>query len=159
MKRMKKTHGFTLVELIAIMAIIAIMAAILIPTVRPMLKKGKENKARSDIARLEVAIQSYSNDMGYYPATTDNAVLVSALLSSADANWRGPYIELKQEELSGGNFIDPWGWAYHYVRGNQVGGTGTNNPSFVEIYSNGPDENDNGGDNVNFDDINNWTRQ
>jgi len=47
------------------------------------------------------------------------------------------------------NTVDAWGNNFQYTIG------GTHNPSFVDIYSHGPDgEDDSGGD----DDINNWTR-
>jgi len=116
--------GFTLVELLTVIAIIAVLAGILMPALSSAMKKAYEGKARSAISALELAISMYETDMGYYPiveGTTGvdgidarNQKLVAALAdrrygNSArsgagpgpryDPSWRGPYMEFKAKDL------------------------------------------------------------
>ena len=156
--------GFTLIEVLVVVGILIILASIMIPSVRPFLSRGKKAKARADIARLEIAVQAYSSDFGEYPADMNIASLTRLLtdinLYIANTRWQGPYLELKKEEVSAGQFVDPWGNGYRYENaadGDYFAG-GPYNKGFVEIYSFGPDQGDDGGLNNDgaLDDINNW---
>ena len=57
---MKKSNkkGFTLVELIVVIAIMAILAAVLVPTVTSKIKDANESKAKSNCSSIANAIQS-----------------------------------------------------------------------------------------------------
>lgn len=68
MKQVKK-NGFTLVELLIVVAIIIIMAIIMIGSINPIFQKNKANDAqrKKDLARIKVAFEEYYNDMGCYP--------------------------------------------------------------------------------------------
>lgn len=156
--------GFTLIEVLAVVGILIVLASIMIPSIRPFLNQGKKSKTRADIARLEIAVQAYASDFGDYPADMNNASLTQLLtdinLYIANTRWQGPYLELKKEEVSLGQFVDPWGNGYKYENctdGNSFAG-GPYNPGFVDIYSFGPDKGDDGGQNNDgaLDDINNW---
>lgn len=147
--------SFTLLELLVVIAVIAILSAIILPAGMQAWSRAYIKKAESAIAALEVAINMYKTDIGYYPESggvwADSALLVTALTQysgGSPGNWHGPYMSFKLDELDGSNnFLDPWGNPYRYRE------PGSNNPASYDLYSYGPDgENDNGSD----DDITNW---
>ena len=134
MEAIKKKLGFTLIEIIIVIAIIGLVLGVAIPSVSIYRRRTKEAKARADIESLGIAIKMYQLDNETYPDD-----LVSDL--------QDVYMEFKEDEVVGGQFVDPWGEAYRYRA------PGSNNTSSFDIYSYGPDrEDDSGGE----DDINNW---
>ena len=139
------SRGFTLVELLIVMAILAILGGLVTAAAQTARKRGAVTKAKASIAALETSLQMYQLDLGGYPAS-GNADLVTALTTSpGSSDWHGPYMEFKQDELTGGEFMDPWGQPYVYAS------PGTHRPASYDLYSTGPNGND--GDN---DDITNW---
>jgi prepilin-type N-terminal cleavage/methylation domain-containing protein len=61
---MRTQRGFTLVELLVVMAIISILAAIAIPNVNQWIAKGKAVKAVAEISNVELAITKILSDAG-----------------------------------------------------------------------------------------------
>jgi len=65
---MKKHYkGFTLVELLAVIALIGILAGFVFPALRGARRGAKIAATKSKIMNLELAINSYFNDFGRYP--------------------------------------------------------------------------------------------
>ena len=99
--------GFTLVELLVVIAILGILISLLTAGAQAARRRGALTKAKTTIAALETAIAMYQGDMREYPKS-DNANLVSALQHDPkNANWNGPYMEFKQDELKDGQLSDP----------------------------------------------------
>ena len=69
-------RAFTLVELLVVIAIIAILAAMLLPVLNMVKEKAKVNQARSEMALLVTAIQSYHSAYSRYPCST-NAMIAA----------------------------------------------------------------------------------
>lgn len=62
--------GFTLIELMIVVAIIGILAAIAIPRFAQMLEKSKEGATKGDIGAIKSAAEIYyGNSQGYWPTT------------------------------------------------------------------------------------------
>ena len=97
--------GFTLVELLVVMAIIALLAALVGPKLFPKLGKGKQAAAKAQIELFGQALDQFRLDVGRYPSTQEglNALMANPGIDS----WDGPY--LKKAVPS-----DPWNKPYQY---------------------------------------------
>ena len=75
---MNGQRGFTLVELLIVVAIIGIVASIAIPNLANALDKGKQKRTMSDMHSIAEAIEAYHVDHATYPrGITDWAGLES----------------------------------------------------------------------------------
>jgi general secretion pathway protein G len=98
--------GFTLLELLVVVAIIGLLAGYVGPKYFGQLGKAEIKAARAQIDALEKALDQYRLDVGRYPTTEQglNALMVKP---AGIKKWEGPY--LKKEVP-----LDPWGKAYVY---------------------------------------------
>lgn len=112
-------RGFTLVELLVVVAILGILATGAVVYVPRFLESGNKGAAEKDVQALKTAATQYYTDKRKYPDNLD--VLVD---TSGD---KEPYIEGGE-----GALIDPWGNKYEIkFKGNK-----RNSPYIV---SGGPD--------------------
>lgn len=127
--------GFTLVEMLLVLVILATLAAVVIPKFAGRSRQARETAASSQIANLEISIDAFEVDNGYYPRTLDELVTPP---SNNSTDWRGPY-------LKKGIPLDPWGGIYIYEY------PGRRLPDSYDLTSPGPD-----GRIGSEDDIGNW---
>lgn len=157
--------GFTLTELLIVMAILVLLVSLIGPRLLGSKQKADINAVKTQIGMFQSALERYAVDMNKFPATEEGlAALVSnpgsdgggssseeSSNSDSDSagsggdesggNWDGPYI--KTEKLP----TDPWGKAYAYEY------PPTHNKINVpDIWSYGPDGQEN-----TDDDIVSWT--
>ena len=64
---MRKTIGFTLVEMLVVIVVVIILAAILFPAMTAMRNKSLGEDTKSDLRKIDAAIRQYENDIGHYP--------------------------------------------------------------------------------------------
>jgi prepilin-type N-terminal cleavage/methylation domain-containing protein len=69
---MKKQRGFTLTELMAVVAIVAVLSAIAIPMYADNVRKSKVQEAVDTIGAIKDEIGGYVSDNGYLPPTCNN---------------------------------------------------------------------------------------
>jgi general secretion pathway protein G len=98
--------GFTLLELLVVVAIIGLLAAFVGPRLFGNVGKSRVTTARAQIEAFSRALESYRLDVGKFPDT--NAGLDALVDKPADApKWNGPYLQKAVP-------ADPWGNAYIY---------------------------------------------
>ena len=98
--------GFTLLELLVVVAIIGLLAGYVAPRYFSQLGKSEAGVARAQIDALEKALDQYRLDTGRYP-TTEQGLNALVVKPANEPKWNGPY-------LRKGLPTDPWGNAYLY---------------------------------------------
>ncbi|GCL66277.1 type II secretion system major pseudopilin GspG [Pseudaquabacterium pictum] len=106
-------RGFTLLELLVVMAIIGLLAAFVAPRYFSQIGQSNSTLARAQVAALVSALDQYRLQVGRYPSTQQG---LQALMVAppGEARWAGPY--LKKDVPN-----DPWGRAFVYKAPGQHG--------------------------------------
>lgn len=115
MRKLRRGEGgFTLLELLVVLAIMGMLAAIIAPQVIKYLGTSKTQTAKVQIQNVMAALELYRLDVGRYPTGPEG--LQSLVTAPPTApNWNGPYLK-KDSALK-----DPWGFAYVYQIPGQHG--------------------------------------
>ncbi len=72
--RSPRQQGFTLLELIVVIAIIGILATIAMPALKDMPRRANEAVLRTDLRTLRDCIDQYYGDKGHYPESLEALV-------------------------------------------------------------------------------------
>lgn len=113
-----KHAGFTLIEVLLVVAILGILAAVVVVNFGGKQKGAMIKATRASVSAICTAIDMYEVDTGQYPSS-----LQSLIQSSGEPNWNGPYIR-------GGLPGDAWGTEFAYTMKGE---------SSYEVRSAGPD--------------------
>jgi general secretion pathway protein G len=134
-RRNRRGGGFTLIELLLVMVILAILAAVVVPKMVGRSEQARESAAKTGIANLETALNTFEVDNGRFPSSEEG---LQALLTPPGntPNWHGPYLPKPP--------LDPWNNAFVYVY------PGQHNTGGFDLYTTS------GGADTSGNKINNW---
>ena len=136
-----KKLGFTLIEVLVVVAILAILAAIVVPRIMDRPDEAKRVAAKADIGAIVSALKLYRLDNGGYPTTDQGlaALVQKPTTNPVPGNWKqGGYLERLPK--------DPWGGDYQFLSPGVKGE--------IDVFSLGADR-ARGGEG-NAADIGNW---
>lgn len=103
-------RGFTLIEMMVVIAIIGILAALIAPKIMSRPDEARVVAAKQDIATLMQALDLYRLDNGRYPTTEQGlaALVICPTISPVPNNCKADgYLERLPR--------DPWGGRYQYL--------------------------------------------
>jgi general secretion pathway protein G len=83
-RRMQRHRGFTLIELIVVMAIVALLASIAAPRYIGSVERAREATLRTSLATLRDAIDQFAADRGRWPESLDELVAARYLRASPE---------------------------------------------------------------------------
>ena len=142
----RDARGFTLIELMVVIAIIAILASIVAPRMVQRTEKAKRVAARAQIAHFKTALTQFRLDAGSYPTADEGLEALIRKPAGYDGKYQeGGYLDSTEVPR------DPWGNPYVYVS------PGIEDPSGYDLESYARDGEDGGqGDDK---DIESWHLQ
>ncbi len=124
--RRSKDAGFTLIEIMVVIAIIGILATLIVPKIMGRPDEARATAAKQDVGTIVQALKLYRLDIGRYPTTEQGlkALVEKPTSEPVPQNWKtGGYLESLPK--------DPWGNLYQYSN------PGTNGE--IDVYSFGAD--------------------
>jgi general secretion pathway protein G len=138
-QRRLDSRGFTLIEILVVVAVLSILAALVAPNIFGHLGTAKDAAARSQMEMIGAALDAYRLDNGRYPTTAQglDALRNPPTVEPQPRNWRGPY--LRREVPS-----DPWDNPYIFISPGEA------NPAGYDLMSYGADGQP-GGEGENLD--------
>jgi general secretion pathway protein G len=130
--------GFTLMELLVVLAILGLLMSLVGPRVLNQLGGAKTKTAAIQIKDLEQALEMYKLDVGRFPST-DQGLDALVEKPAGVVGWNGPYLKSKVP-------LDPWNGQYQYKYPGERGE--------LDIYTYGQDGSP-GGEGEDAD-VGNW---
>lgn len=125
MKNLRKSGGFTLIEIMVVIVILGVLAALVVPNVLGRTGEARMKAAVVDLRAIETALDMYRMDNFVYPSSDQGLQALVAKPSGfpEPKNWNEPYLKKAPK--------DPWGNEYQYIS------PGANGP--YDLFSLGAD--------------------
>jgi general secretion pathway protein G len=108
-QRNHREAGFTLIEIMVVIAIIGILATLIVPNIMGRPDEARVTAAKHDVGTINQALKLYRLDIGRYPTTEQGlkALVERPTSEPIPQNWKtGGYLSSVPK--------DPWGNPYQY---------------------------------------------
>jgi general secretion pathway protein G len=125
-EHLRSQAGFTLIEIMVVIAIIGILATLIVPKIMGRPDEARVTAAKHDLATMSQALKLYRLDIGRYPTTEQGlkALVERPTSEPVPQNWKaGGYLDRLPN--------DPWGKPYQYTNPGTKGE--------IDLYSFGAD--------------------
>ncbi len=120
-------HGFSLLELMAVMVILGLIATVAVPKYYSQVRKAKQQTAKTQIEMLMTTMNANRLDVGDFPSQSEG---IDALFTDPGVDgWDGPYLAKAIPK-------DPWKRNYQYTNPGQHGE--------IDIFTYGKDNREGG---------------
>ena len=85
----KSRSGFTLIEMLIVIAIIGILASVVLVGLGPVQRRGRDARRISDLKNVQNALELYFNKCGYYPGGLEAGAVCGSFtqIPYTDTNW------------------------------------------------------------------------
>lgn len=99
-RRVSRSDGYTLTEILVVMAVIGLIAAVLTPGIISQLGRARAKSAQMQLETLAAGVEVFRSDVNRYPNQSEG--LNALLTDSGAAGWTGPYVK------NANVLKDPW---------------------------------------------------
>jgi prepilin-type N-terminal cleavage/methylation domain-containing protein len=113
-KYMRNNKGFTLIEVLVVVAIIAILASILLVGLGRVRQQGIDARIISDLRSVANVLELFANKCGFYPGQANAGVCANG---GSASDWANLETQLKGAQIGVDNLPKhPSGGTYEYAR-------------------------------------------
>jgi type II secretion system protein G len=90
--RQRRSPGFTLIEVLVVVAILGILAAIALVNYRNAIERARQRRSMGDMRGLSTAIEAYAGDFGRYPPSSGFVLPAGLALPTGNLEATAAYI-------------------------------------------------------------------
>lgn len=102
MKTLSGRRGFSLIELLTVIAIIAILAAVIFPVMSSVKENARRNQCMTNLQQITMGVQMFKQDNRRYPAILGSRVQMAGGVPEMFENVKDEYLFAEYVKTAGG---------------------------------------------------------